>query len=181
MKRVCLRHAVDPGIAFYLRAVFDFDEGEDTRRAVESVMKVRFSLLIRSPPMYTVLGSPDVFRTKERAQQGVCEEAPIGSWASSKACTFMLPFAQVTDQTGRFFLHEHPWTARSWFMLEVSQLSNIRHVRLVQGRICQFAMRSECNGSVGPVLKPTGFLTDSFCVAHQKHHQKHHGERQVCS
>ena len=138
-------------------------------------------MLIRSPPMYTALDSPDVFRTKERAQQGVCEEAPIGSWASSKACTFMLPFAQVTDQTGRFFLHEHPWTARSWFMLEVSQLSNIRHVRLVQGRICQFAMRSECNGSVGPVLKPTGFLIDSFCVAHQKHHQKHHGERQVCS
>ena len=108
MTCACLRHAFDPGIALNLRVVFDFDEGEDTRRAVESVMKVRLFVLIRSPPMYTFLGSPDVFRTKERAQQGVCEEATTGSWASSKACTFMLPFAQVTDQTGRFFSPRAP-------------------------------------------------------------------------
>ena len=118
-------------------------------------MKVRFSLLIGSPPMFKVVGSPDVFRMKERAQQGVCEEAPIGSWASSKACTFLCcQLYKSQSSQGQCFLPEQDGQV----MVHSGRIP-IEQIWFVSDWCTDAFVSSQCYlnamGLLGPVLKPS--------------------------
>ena len=67
---------------------------------------------------------------------------------------------QIED--GLYFLHEHPRWASSWKVKGMKALQMIDGVELVQGDQCQYgamARRGKHRGS--PVLKPTGFLSNS--------------------
>ena len=69
---------------------------------------------------------------------------------------------------GRHFLHEHPWSAKSWGLWKVDKLLKHPAVSLVQGHMCQFGMETWDDrkaGTNGPVKKPTGFMTSSQCIA----------------
>ena len=62
----------------------------------------------------------------------------------------------------RYFLREHPWLATSRFMPEMIKLEGNNGVLKVRTDRCQFGMVSRTAGigsALGPVLKPTGFLT----------------------
>ena len=69
---------------------------------------------------------------------------------------------------GQYFLHEHPWLATSWQLDVMTRHEGYPDVRKVQTHMCQLGMVSR-TGSVGaalgPVLKPTGFLTNCPAVA----------------
>ena len=68
---------------------------------------------------------------------------------------------------GRHFLHEHPWSARSWGLPCVQEILNHPSVEIVQGHMCRFRMTTHIttkNGQRGRVKKPTGFLSSSRCV-----------------
>ena len=63
---------------------------------------------------------------------------------------------------GRYFLHEHPMFATSWQLSRMKNLMAVNGVERVRGDQCQFgatAMRGPRKG--GPVMKPTGFLSNS--------------------
>ena len=65
---------------------------------------------------------------------------------------------------GRFVLHEHPWTARSWELDAMESLLADPRVKKVKTHMCQFGMTSRrgAKGSEeGPVKKPTGFASNS--------------------
>ena len=52
----------------------------------------------------------------------------------------------------------------------IEKLMEIPGVRVVRGDTCQFGMTSTIMGSegeTGPVLKPAGFLTSSWCIAEE--------------
>ena len=71
---------------------------------------------------------------------------------------------------GRFFLHEHPWLATSWSLDCIEKLMAQGDVRRVQTHMCQFGMMSRIGGvgsELGPVLKPTGFMTNSVHIANE--------------
>ncbi len=73
-------------------------------------------------------------------------------------------------EAGRFFLHEHPWLATSWGLDCVEKLMAQGDVRRVQTHMCQFRMMSRLGGvgsELGPVLKPTGFMTNSVHIANE--------------
>ena len=73
---------------------------------------------------------------------------------------------------GRYFIHEHPWLATSWELDCISKLEGYDDVRKVLTHMCQFGMTSRTEGQVsalGPVLKPTGFLTNSTHIARELH------------
>ena len=70
-------------------------------------------------------------------------------------------------QQGRHLLHEHPWTARSWKLLCVTELLNHPAVKLAQGHMCQFRMVSHVErrgGEMGLAKKPAGLMTSSKCL-----------------
>ena len=58
------------------------------------------------------------------------------------------------------FLHEHPWSARSWGLPCIQQLMSHPTVEIVQGHMCRFRMTTHIeskNGPRGLVKKPTVF------------------------
>ena len=68
---------------------------------------------------------------------------------------------------GRHFLHEHPWSARSWSLPCITKLMTHPAVEVVQGHMCRFRMTTHIehkNGERGLVKKPTGFLSSSKCI-----------------
>ena len=68
---------------------------------------------------------------------------------------------------GRRFLHEHPWSARSWVLPCMQEVMSHPSVELVQGHMCQFRMTTHIDkkdGERGLVKQPTGFLSSSRCV-----------------
>ena len=68
---------------------------------------------------------------------------------------------------GRHFLHEHPWSARSWDLPCVERLLGHPSVGVTQGHMCRFLMTSHVEkrgGEEGLVKKPTGFMSSSACL-----------------
>ena len=69
---------------------------------------------------------------------------------------------------GRHFLHEHPWTAKSWNLDSMKELLGDARVMSVQTHMCKFGMESHISsvdGDKGLVKKPTLFMTNSSEVA----------------
>ena len=69
---------------------------------------------------------------------------------------------------GRYFLHEHPWMATSWGLEAMVELEAQEDVMKVKTDMCQFGMTSRVGSvgsALGPVLKPTGFVTNSRHIA----------------
>ena len=67
-------------------------------------------------------------------------------------------------------MHEHPWSAKSWALEKVERLLKNPAVTLVQGHMCRFGMeavKDRSSGTMGPVKKPTGFMTSSPCIARE--------------
>ena len=67
----------------------------------------------------------------------------------------------------RYFLHEHPWLARSWSLPCIEELEKMQNVERIRLDMCQYGMVSHVHsksGPLGPVLKPTGMLTNSRCL-----------------
>ena len=66
------------------------------------------------------------------------------------------------------FLHEHPYLATSWGLDCIEKLMAREDVTRMLTHKCQFGITSNVGGKVsalGPVLKPTGFITNRPCVA----------------
>ena len=75
---------------------------------------------------------------------------------------------QFQINNGRNFLHEHPYLATSWGLSCTEKLMAREDVTRTLVHMCQFGMTSHVGGKgsgLGPVLKPTGFTTNSPCVA----------------
>ena len=71
---------------------------------------------------------------------------------------------------GRYLLHEHSYLATSWGLNCIAKLMNRGDVTRVLTHMCQFGMTSRVGGKgseLGPVLKPTGFMTNSTCISMQ--------------
>ena len=81
-----------------------------------------------------------------------------------KFCTDIYNFQR---DNGRYFLHEHPWLAKSWDLDTMTKLLGDSRVMSVQAHMCQFGMeshRDKVGGEMGPVKKPTGFASNSWMV-----------------
>ena len=60
--------------------------------------------------------------------------------------------------------------ATSWSLSEIDPLLAHDDVQKIQTHMCQFGMTSRTKGvgsEFGPVLKPTGFMTNSPCIARE--------------
>ena len=71
---------------------------------------------------------------------------------------------------GRHFLHEHPWSARSWALPCVQKLLINPSVDVVQGHMCLLRMTTHIDTKEGKrrlVKKPSGFMSRSRCVRNE--------------
>ena len=60
---------------------------------------------------------------------------------------------------GKHFIHEHPWSARSWNIDGIKELMKDPRVSVAYANMCQCGMTTHIDvrgGARGPVAKPTG-------------------------
>ena len=71
---------------------------------------------------------------------------------------FVVELYNVKLSNNRYFLHEHPWGARSWKLSFIRQLASHPSVETVKGHMCMQGMTSRDKLGDAPVLKPTGWM-----------------------
>jgi hypothetical protein len=72
---------------------------------------------------------------------------------------------EIQRAANRYFLHEQPWGAWSWWFDFVQEMMEKRGVLFVKGAQCPFEHWSVDVEGVGLVLKLTGWLTNSEEIA----------------
>ena len=75
-----------------------------------------------------------------------------------------MKFYELQWREGRYFLHEHPATARSWGEDCVMKMMTRQGVVRVVGDQCRFGLKSSDGYREGPARKRTGFMTNSPCI-----------------
>ena len=103
-----------------------------------------------------------------RENESWMEKYQISMEQAKRYFRFCAKMYKHKREQGRLFLHEHPWLATSWTLDATGKLSAHEELQKVQTHMCQFGMLGRIGGvgsELGPLLKPTGFLTNSPCIA----------------
>ena len=168
--KLCKEYGLDQGMAMDIKSGFDFDKSSDRAKCWEAVKRDKPTLVIGSPPctLFSRLQELNkyMYRT-DRIWMAKYEELLLQAKRYVKFCTEIYEYQRAN---GPYFLHEHPWLATSWGLDCVARLEAYSDVRKVQTHMCQFGMVSRTGGvgsALGPVLKPTGFLTNCPAIARE--------------
>ena len=82
---------------------------------------------------------------------------------------------------GSYWLHEHLWSAKSWQILEMEEVLKAPRVQVACAVQCQFGLTAQIrtrSDERGPAKKPTGFIGNSWTIAHRLRRTcKHDHER----
>ena len=70
-------------------------------------------------------------------------------------------------ESGRLFIHEHPNSASTWKMQEMTKLTEDIGFDKVVGHMFRFGTNSKDEQGAGPVKKPKGTLSNSSFVKDQ--------------
>ena len=146
---------------------WDFDKGEDRRRAVKYVLTEKPKLVIGSP-MCTLFSLLQEINIAKHGHDPEWMEAFQKRLDKAKRhIRFCIQLYKLQMSQGRYWLHEHPWSARSWRMPEMEQLAADPRSIKVKADMCQFGLRSPiAKGGIetGPALTPTGFMGNSWRI-----------------
>ena len=155
-----------PGSSLDLTNGFDFEKISDRRRAWQIIEKDNPLLVIGSPPCtyFSVLNELNKHLHRDNAAWMHKYEEHLRK--AKQHVQFCTEVYQHQIRKNRYFLHEHPWQAKSWKMPCIEKLEAMNGVERVRMDMCEFGMDSHIGprgGPRGPVLKPTGMLTNSHC------------------
>ena len=127
-------------------------------------------LVIRSPPCALFSRLQELNKHMYRDSKAWMEKFQERMLQAKRYLSFCLKIYEHQRREGRYFLHEHPWLATSWQLEGMQTLEAKNYVRKILTHMCQFGMVSRSGGKgsePGPVLKPTGFLTNSAHIARE--------------
>ena len=145
----------------------DFDKASDRKRAWDIVLRDEPLLLIGSPPCtyFSVLNELNKYLNRNDPRWlSKFDEHLAKAKRHVKFCTDLYKHQASCN---RYFLHEHPWSARSWRLPCVEEVSKLPGIATVRFDMCQFGMLSHWEGKQGPLgpgKKPTGMMTNSWCL-----------------
>ena len=127
--------------------------------------------IIREQRPYMLIGSPPCtkFSTWQFLNWAKSKDRPAMDRARAAAevhLNFVAELYQEQMDGGRYFLHEHPMYATSWQVASIASICQQPGVQRVQGDQCQYGAEARSGPGQGqPILKPTGFMTNSPMVA----------------
>ena len=74
---------------------------------------------------------------------------------------FCIRLYNIQLEEGRYFLHEHPWTAWSWKLPAMEALMSHPQVKCGKGNMCRHGLIIKDSQGDALALKATGWLTNS--------------------
>ena len=167
---VCKKYGLVPGQAMDLKNGYNFDLTADRKKAWESIIRDEPTLVIGSPPCTFFSRLQELNKHMYKDNEAWMAKFNENIEQAKRYVRFCIKIYEHQKLKGRYFLHEHPWLATSWFMPEMDRLANEEGVQRVRTDMCQFGMMSRTSGVgsvLGHVLKPTGFLTNSKHIARE--------------
>jgi hypothetical protein len=158
-----------PGFALDLTVV-DPDDGLPWDFSKSGKREKARQMRRRQKP-YMLIGSPScteftTFHALNKSRSSDPDAYDRARRRAVKHVEFMVEMYHEQMADGHYFLHEHPSLATSWQLKCMEELMSAPTVRLAKGDQCQYgaeAQRGSAKGS--PILKPSGFLTNSNAVA----------------
>jgi hypothetical protein len=164
LQRMKHKHLL-PGFALDLTVVdpedglpWDFSKSGKREKARQMRRRQKPYLLIGSPEC-TAFSTWQYLNEARSINPQAFKEARRRAKAHIK---FMAELYREQLDDGHYFLHEHPRYATSWQLEVMQDLMDVPGVQLAHGDQCQYGaevQRGPLKGS--PVMKPSGFLTNS--------------------
>ena len=137
---------------------WNLDKEEDVNEFMEMLEREDPFFLPGTPPC-TSFSSLRNLSDYKRDPEVVENEKRIGRrhlWVACQAYKSQI-------RRGRYFLHEHPWSASSWQDEYVKEVMNMDGVQVVKGPMCKWDMMQESStepGVIGHVRKECGWMTN---------------------
>lgn len=168
VNRVAAKFSLAKGSSLDLLAGWDLSKVEQRNACWQRVKKEDPYFIIGSPPctLPSLLQEFSIKANRDNPRWMVEFNRRLAEAMEHVSFCCMLYRYQL--RRGRHFLHEHPWTARSWQLDSIREILAHPGVQLVEGHMCQFLLRTHIEqdgGELGLVKKPTGFVTSSECLA----------------
>ena len=166
----CKQYGLVPGEAMDAKNGYYFDLASDRKKAWDTIIKDKPKLVIGSPPCTYFPRLQELNKHMYRDDDVWMAKFSEGIEQAKRYVRFCVKLYDHQRAHGRYFLHEHPWLATSWGLAEIENLLKKPDVQRVRTDMCQFGMTSRTGpvgSALGPVLKPTGFLTNSSHIARE--------------
>ena len=162
--QVARRYGLVAGTSFDLTNGWDFTLEDHKRKAWMKIREESPYLLIGSPPCtyFSMLQELNIAQHKDKP--GWLEKHEMEKAKAVKHIEFCCSLYKYQLEQGRHFLHEHPWTAKSWNLDCIDKIMKHPAVGTTQTHMCRFLMTTHIEhrgGEVGLVKKPTGFMSSS--------------------
>ena len=167
---LCEKFGLKRGAALDLKSGFDFDKAEDRKKAWDMILSDQPMLIIGSPPCTFFSTLPYLNLHLHRDDPEWLGKFMANLEKAKRHVKFCFEIYQHQREQGRFFLHEHPWLASSWKLDCVEKMERQPDIMKVRTDMCQFGMVSHIESKtqeLGPVLKPTGFMTNCSHIARE--------------
>ena len=164
---LCGRFGLNKGCSLDLTNCFEFGTAIDRSRAWAIIERYQALLVIGSPPCTDFSMFDELDKNLHRGDPAWLRpfHENLDKAKRHVRCCGTIYKHQVRQ--GRSFPHEHPWLARSWGMECIKEVEALQGVVRVRLDVFQYGMTSRIDkvgGPLGPVLKPTGMLTNSYCL-----------------
>ena len=165
--KVAKRYGLVAGSSMDLTTGFDFTREADRQLAWKRVKDEAAFVLIGSPPCtyFSMLQELSIANNKDKP--GWMRKFEAEREKAKQHVNFCCSLYGYQIDQGRHFVHEHPWSARSWALTSIQPLLNHPAVQLTQTHMCRFLMETHIHhkdGEKGLVKKPTGFMSSSRCI-----------------
>ena len=165
---ICGEFGLRPGQSLDLMNGYDFDTYKDRKRAWEIVETENPLLVVGSPPCTYFSILYELCKHNNRMNEDWLRRYDENLRKAIRHVRFCAKIYEHQRSQGRYFVHEHPWLARSWDLDCLKTLEAYPDVQKVRADLCQYGMVAKINGTdgqLGPAMKPTGFLTNSRFIA----------------
>ena len=130
----------------------------------------RYMAALEDQDPFLVIGAPQCTRYSRLQNLNFGKQDPEKMMQDDQLDETLLHFGMEVYKDrhakGRWFLHEHPWSATSWQDEKVVEVASMPGVIIVQGDMCAWGLEAEDQkGTTGPVKKSTGWMTNNRRIA----------------
>ena len=143
-----------------------FEDENQQRKAIRKIEDDRPGILILSP-MCTAFSIPQNHNYDSKNTEEVKELFK----RAIKHIIFTVHLCELQTESGRYFVSEHPKSAKSWQLACTKKLADMRGVIRINIDMCMFGTVSTVEDmQVAPAKKPTGCKADAEVGHMQREH-----------
>ena len=155
------------GTSMDLMTGWNFELKADRERAIKLIKEEKPKLLIGSPPCTYFSMLQELNKFNQRFNEDWLARFNDNLIKAKNHIRFCIVLYKMQMDEGRYWLHEHPWSARSWDMPEMEELLKDPRVQVAHADQCQYGLTAKVQAGSderGPAKKPTGFIGNAWAI-----------------